>query len=106
MTSKQENAIERLRKLTLADCETLREEIKKFEVEDFEYFVSVYIVMGYENDEGTFAALARDHAHLFIGKRGGVRFPVRSKTGKQYCLPFKWYSVLQAVCRQRHNYFS
>ena len=106
MTNEQERAIARLRSLAEADCDVLKEEIKTFDVEEFEHFVSVYIVMGYENDEKSFAFLARDYAHLFIGKRGGVRFPVRSKTGNQYCVPFKWYSILQTVCRQRHNYFS
>ena len=104
MTSKQENAVARLRALAESDCKTLHEEIKTFDIKEYERFVSVYIVMGYENDAGTYAALAREYAHLFIGKRGGVRFPVRSKTGEQYCLPFKWYSILQAVCRQR-TYF-
>ena len=105
MTQAQEKAIARLRRLVDRDCKDLREEVKTFEVEEYDHFVSVYVVLGYEHDEGTFAALARDYAHLFIGKRGGVRFPVSGKNG-QYCLPFKWYSILQTVCRQRHNYFS
>lgn len=104
MTQAQERSIKRIRRLVDADCKTLHEEVKKFEVEDYERFVSVYVVMGFENDEGTVAYLARDYAHLFIGKRGGVRFPVRGRNG-QYCVPFKWYSILQAVCRQRKNYF-
>ena len=105
MTQAQEKAVNRLRRLVDRDSKDLREEVKKFEVEDYDSFVSVYVVMGYENDEGTIAFLARDYAHLFIGKRGGVRFPIRGKNG-QNCLPFKWYSILQAVCKQRKNYFS
>ena len=76
MTQAQEKAIARLRRLVDRDCKDLREEVKTFEVEEYDHFVSVYVVLGYEHDEGTFAALARDYAHLFIGKRGGVRFPL------------------------------
>ena len=103
MTRAQEMSIERLKKLIAEDCKDLREEIKKFEVKDFERFVSVYVVLGYENDEGTYAMMARDYAHFYIGKRGGVSFPVHGKNG-QYYISFKWYSTLQVICRQRHNY--
>ena len=105
MTKAQEKAIGRLRALVDKDCKDLSEEIKKFEVEEYEHFVSVFVVLGYENDSGSIKFLARDYAHLFIGKRGGARFPVTGKNG-QYCLPFHWYSILETVCKQRHSYFS
>ena len=107
MTKAQEKAIKRLRLLVDKDCKSLSEEVKKFEVEDYEHFISVYVVLGYENDEKTLAYVARDYAHLFIGKRGGVRYPVRSrsKSNNQYCKSFKWYSILQVVCDQRRQYF-
>lgn len=105
MTREQENAVARLRRLVEKECQEFGEEIKRFDVTEYERFVSVYVVYGIKNDEHSYAVLARDYAHLFIGKRGGVRFPVTSKNGNQYCIPFKWYSILQAVCRQRGNTF-
>ena len=105
MTKAQEKAVERLRALVDKDCKSLSEEVKTFDVKDYDHFVSVYIVLGYEGDEKTMAFLARDHAHLFIGKRGGITFPVNSKKGNQYCLPFKGYSILQAVCKQRRMFY-
>ena len=103
MTKAQENAVARLRALVEKECAEMGDEIKRFDVEDFEYFVSVYVTFGIKNDEHTMAFLARDYAHLFVGKRGGVRLPARSNTGGQYCVPFEWYSMLQAVCRQRET---
>lgn len=105
MNKAQEKAVERLRLLVDKDCKDLAEEVKLFEVEEYNHFISVFVILGYENDEKTLAYVVRDYAHLFIGKCGGARYPVKSKSGNQYCKPFKWYSVLQAVCDQRHNYF-
>lgn len=105
MTREQEYAVARLRRLVEKECQEFGEEIKRFDVTEYERFVSVYVVYGIKNDEHSYAVLARGYAHLFVGKRGGVRFPVTSKNGNQYCIPFKWYSILQAVCRQRGNTF-
>ena len=100
MTKAQENAIARIRKLVDEEC-GIRYEIKQWEVEDYEHFISVYVVYGMPNDEGTMAAIfARDHAHLYVGKRGGISFPVHGKRGGHYCLPFHGYSILEAVVKQ------
>lgn len=51
-------------------------EIKEFEVaplSDESKILSVYIVTGMKNDEGTMAAiLCRKYRHFFIGVRGGI----------------------------------
>lgn len=81
-------------------------EIKTFEVEDCKYFVSLVVEVGMKDDEGTLAEVfCRDRAHLFIGPRGGIRYPVskQMKDGswKHYDKPFKGHSLLQAVIDQR-----
>lgn len=49
-------------------------EIKKLEVEKVGRLISVYIVIGGKNDEGTYAEIfARNKLHIFIGERGGLR---------------------------------
>lgn len=100
MTKSQEKAIERIRKLVESELYDWRE-IKKWEVEEREYFVSVYVEYGCKDDEGTMAELlCRNDAHLFVGKRGGITYPVY-KDGKQVRRQFKGYSILQAVVDQR-----
>ena len=99
MTKSQEKAIERIRKLVESEIRD-RYEIKVWEIKEYETFVSVYVVYGLKNDEGTLAQLVcRDKAHLFVGKRGGITYPIYKK-GKQITRQFKGYSILQAVCDQ------
>ena len=48
-------------------------EIKRFETEEFQYFVSLTVETGMKGDDGTLASVfCRKHRHGFIGKRGGV----------------------------------
>lgn len=80
MTKAQELTIEKIKKeiprFDFYDKDDY--EIKKFEVEENEYFVSVYFVTGIKNDEGTMAGvLCRKHRHCFIGKNGGIIVPRR-----------------------------
>ena len=64
-------------------------EIKRFEVEENKWFVSVVAEVGYVGDEGTLAEIfARDRVQLFIGKRGGMTYPV-FKNGKYSTRRFK-----------------
>ena len=101
MTKAQEKAIKKIRTLVESDLYSDSYEIKKWDIDENEYFVSLVIEFGLKNDEGTLAAvISRDRAHLFIGKRGGITYPV-SKNGKYYTKKFKGYSILQAVCDQR-----
>lgn len=80
MTKAQELTIEKIKKaIPEFDYYNSDEyEIKQFEVEENEYFVSVYFVTGMKNDEGTMAAvICRKYRHCFIGKNGGIRVPRR-----------------------------
>lgn len=80
MTRAQETTIEKIKKeIPRFDFYNSDEyEIKKFEVNENEYFVSVYFVTGRKNDEGTMAGvLCRKHRHAFIGKNGGLKVPRR-----------------------------
>lgn len=103
MTKHQERAIERLRREVKEDLFFSKEEgkyeIKEFEVHENEYFVSVVFEVGLSNDEHTLASIfCRDHGQVFIGKRGGIRYPV-SKNGKHFTRRFR--SVLSVVIDQR-----
>lgn len=106
-TKLQEKAIARIKKL----AENMmghpdKYEIKQFDIDENEYFVSVVVEVGRKNDEGTLAEVfCRDRAHLFIGKRGGITYPVskQMKDGswKHYYKRFGGYSLLQAVVDQK-----
>ena len=102
MTKSQEKAIERIRQLVERDM-TDKQEIKIWGINEGEYFVSLVIEYGYIGDEGTLSAIfCRCHAHLFIGKRGGITYLIY-RNGKQVERRFKGYSILQAVCDQAKN---
>ena len=102
MTKSQERAIARIERLVQKELYNDEYEIKEWDVHENEYFVSLVVETGRKNDEGTLASIiCRDRAHLFIGKRGGITYPVTTKKGKQVCRQFKGYSILQAVCDQR-----
>ena len=103
ITKAQEKAIAGIKKLAekLHSYHADKYEIKQFEITDCEYFVSVVVEVGMKDDEGTLAEVfCRDRAHLFIGKRGGITYPV-FKNGRTYYKRFKGYSLLQAVVDQR-----
>lgn len=79
MTNRQESAVERIKKLCVKELFRLHKEaeFKKFEVSEYDSFVSVYAIVGGKGDEGTIAeALGRERVHLFVGKRGGITYPV------------------------------
>ena len=105
MTNAQERSLKKIRQLVEKDLYNGKYEIKVWDVNENEYFVSLVVEYGRKNDEGTLAVFARDRAHLFIGKRGAVTYPVlkQLKNGKfkHYTKKFKGYSILQAVIDQR-----
>ena len=104
MTNSQKLAMERIKKLTNDLLYNDNHEIKKFEVTDCDYIMSVIVETGLKNDEGTLAAIVgRDRAHLFIGKRGAITYPVH-KNGKFIRRKFHSYSMLEAVCDQRKEF--
>lgn len=108
MTKSQERALNKIKRLAekWANEGFKDGELKEWNVEEDEYFVSVIVEIGGKNDEGTWAeAVCRDRAQLFIGKCGGVTYPVHKRlkngTFKHYTKTFKGYSILQAVVDQR-----
>lgn len=108
MTKSQKRALNNIKRLAEKwESEGFKDgELKEWDVDENEYFVSVVVEIGGKNDEGTLAEVfCRDRAHLFIGKCGGVRYPVSKqlKNGdwKHYEKTFKGYSILQAVVDQR-----
>ena len=102
MTKAQERAIERIKRQAKRDLFFGEEyEFKIFEVTENEYFVSVVLEVGMIGDEGTLAALiCRDHCHLFVGKRGGIRYPYHGRKGWTY-RRFTGGSMLTPVIDQR-----
>lgn len=102
MTKAQEYAIDRIRRLVERHCKGVDLEVKQFEIDDCDYFISVSVVYGLPNDDGTLAQLlCRDRAHLFVGKRGGITYPVFGKRGGYRRKTFHGYSILEAVVDQR-----
>ena len=102
MTKAQERAVERIRRQAKQDlffgdkCE-----FKLFEVDENPYFVSVVVEVGMIGDEGTLAsAFCRYHCQLFIGKRGGIRYPYHGRKGWTY-RRFTGGSMLTPVIDQR-----
>lgn len=108
MTKSQERAIESVKRLVekhMNDCFN-NGEIKEWKINENEYFVSLWIEIGDKDDEGTWGQIiGRDSAHLYIGKKGGITYPVsrKMKNGeyKYYQKRFKGYSILQAIVDQR-----
>lgn len=106
MTKQQEAALKKIRRLVENyHSPSVRDkyEVKQYDVNENEYSIDVYIVIGMKNDEGTMAEIiCRDHAHLFIGPRGGITYPV-SKNGHHYKKRFRGYdySLLETVIDQR-----
>lgn len=103
MTQLQEKAINRIKRLVESDMYTDNQEIKTWEVTDCDSFVSLVVEYGYKGDEGTLASIiCRTRAHLFIGKRGGITYPVTTKNGKFVRRQFGGYSILQAALDQKY----
>lgn len=94
MTRQQRAMVEKIRH----EAETLHGknsddyEIKEFKVTEEDWnVVTVWVVIGLKNDEGSMAeVLCRDDVQLFIGPRGAVRFYV---TRKQKSGNYKTYAM-------------
>ena len=65
-------------------------EIKKFEVEENQFFVSLFVEVGSTNDEGTLASIyCRNRVFIFIGKKGKITYydqNQKQRIGNQYDL--------------------
>lgn len=108
ITKAQEKAIAKIKRLAenLHSYHADKYEIKQFDINDCKYFVSVVVEVGMKDDEGTLAEVfCRDRAQLFIGPRGGIRYPVSKKmkdgSWKHYNKRFEGYSLLQASLDQK-----
>lgn len=104
MTKAQEKMVERIRKEAQdwIGSDDQRE-FKTFEVSDCGAFISVYIVIGTQGDEGTLAeCFCRDRVHVFIGPRGGTKCPVykRFKNGKFHSYYIPYSNFLSVSIRQ------
>lgn len=98
MTSSQQRAIERLKKQA-EDYAGSHMEIKDINITDEGFFVSMFISFAWKNeDTDPFLMLYRDYAHFFIGKRGGITYPICIK-GKQVCRRYK--GMLKAICDRK-----
>ena len=95
MTTAQEKAVARIRRKAERDLfhgGPDRYEFKKWEVEDCGSFISVVLEVGMKEDEGTLAAIfCRDHAQLFVGKNGGITYPMHTK--RNGCFTRRWDGV-------------
>ena len=93
MTDKQIRTIERIKKeIPYFDFYNSDDyEVKKFEVEENEYFVAVYFVTGRKEDEGTMTeVLCRKYRQAFIGKNGGIKVPRRKGHTSKRCSLFEF----------------
>lgn len=101
MNKAQERAVERIRTGAFEAFDHSRGkgtyEYKQFTVNENKHFVSVIAEVGMIGDEGTLASIVcRDRVHLFVGKRGGITYPVwNAKRCHQYTRPFtgNYYTV-------------
>ena len=94
MTKAQQNKINMIRNLAenLHGEYSKNYEIKQWEVEEYETFLSLVVEVGMIGDENTYASIyCRDRLHVFIGKKGGVTIPIY-KSNKTIYKPFKYMS--------------
>lgn len=74
-------------------------EIKEYRVEELKDtgMLSVVMVVGRKDDEGSVASyICRDRVHLFVGKRGGIKYFTKNLKFK----PLKHNQSLFTVCMQ------
>ena len=77
MTPSQERAVARIRNTVNMDDYT---EIKEFDVVENEFFVDLVVTIGKKGEEDAFDRLLnRKTIQLFIGKHGGITYPIFKK---------------------------
>lgn len=94
MTKSQQNKINMIRNQAenLHGEYSKHYEIKEWNVEEFDTFISLVVEVGRIGDENTFFSIYdRDRLHVFIGKKGGVTIPIYN-TKKTIYKPFKYMS--------------
>ena len=102
MTKSQERKVAELKEMVIRDTFfSDNYEFKRWEVEEWDTLVYVAWETGLKGDEGTLGAIiGRDSGRVFIGKRGGMRYPTEDKNGNYITRPFE--SVLATEIAQRH----
>lgn len=91
MTNSQKNKINMIKNQAknLHGEYSINYEIKQWEIEEYDTFVSLVVEVGMIGDENTLASIyGRDRLHVFIGKKGGVTIPIY-KSNKTIYKPFK-----------------
>lgn len=91
MTKAQQNKIDMIRKQAenLHGDFSKNYEIKEWNIEDFDTFISLIVEVGMIGDENTYACIyGRDRLHVFIEKNGRVIIPIYN-TNKTIYKPFK-----------------
>ena len=105
MTRSQEKAVQTFRRTVERELLLSEDyEVKMFEVEDIGHFVSVVFETGLKNDEGTLASVfGRERGHIFIGKKGGITYPVSFYKGEKFIVTSRRYShnIWSIICDQR-----
>jgi hypothetical protein len=104
MTKSQENKLNWVK----SEAERLAKElhrngeIKQFTVEDCKYFLSVIVEVGDVGDEDNFIQrlVCRERAHLFIYKKGGIKYSKRNSNHSVYLK--KNEGLLHIHCEQNH----
>ena len=98
MTPAQERMINKIKEVVTKEfLHSDNYEIKTWEVQECKYFVSLNVVTGLKNDEGTLAILTRNNILLFIGKRGGLSYMDNTATRK----PLRNINLWEVLVAQR-----
>lgn len=108
MTAAQEKKVEELRSSIVFKLNGMDREIKEFSVEDHQYFVSVYVIFGYIDEESRWYKYfpIRDHAHFFVGPRGGLTYPIWKSRDKMIRRPCKPNDLLKVEAEQKKLAYS
>lgn len=103
MTDAQKRRVNQIRR----EAETFFKgsyEIKEFEVNENEFFVSVYVSIGVIGENIYHKLILRINAHIFIGPRGGMTIPVSRKLKNgEYKHYYKPYTSLIAADREQNK---
>lgn len=99
MTNAQEIKVKQIKREMEQSWLFGENEVKRFEVEEFDTFVSVVAEAGLKGDEGTLAQVfGRMSAHIFIGKKGGLTY----WTNKGKTKRLEHINLWTVHCEQNH----
>lgn len=108
MTTAQERQVNNIKNELNRMFDFDKYEFKTWKVDENDYFVSVVFEMGLIGDEGTAAAiLGRDRGQIFVGKRGGLKYPVVKMLNNGNCkcysreLNRNYLNLWTVICSQR-----